>query len=1493
MRMSGGFGLPGGMGGPVAGPSATASASAVASQGAPAAPARYGQGFGATLNVDSLIGSGGAPADAETMDEQSQNKLIFLFNNLTRENVAEKASDFRELVLPEHYAYVAHHIVVRRAAVEPNFHPLYMDLLQRHDDAMLFRVMASVTIRVARSLLASEKVTTVASERTLLKNVGSWLGLVTIGRNRMVLAREIDLRQLLLDAYDTGRLIAVVPFVVKVLDACRVSRVIKPPNPWVMGLLSLLLELHNIEDLKLNLKFEVISLLRALSLEASDVVASRVLETRPVDKVSSGDFTTKSADAGSAPGANRPLGGMGMGGAAGSAVAAGAQGGGMLGLNPASAAYVSSTVGGGAGMMPPGVGVGGAGAGAPTGVPMPMMGAGGVMQAPPAAAMGAVMSSEQIRRQVRMPDGPPILQSPAMKAFVGTAVEQAVQEILVPVVDRSCGIASVTTRVLVMKDFALDPSDQRVRQAAISTARSLAGSLAQVTCREPMRMALGNHLRAILGADEVAVHLQQAGVDMDALMQGIVTENLSLACFCVRWASVERAQRDIEAAILPILQRRRQQREQSGVMPVDVTLFAPSQLPSDLPADLRISSNGPSGMQWSLYQGFDQLNQQQLLAGPSPPPAGASVPVGQPPMGGVGVPAVGSMAPGGAYASSAAAPKLDDQSLHQLKTLLDQLVSTVNTLTTTSLSALPPDSPVRIIATQLLSLLRTVDPRSEVASGMSIPQLLSRILLVTGHPLCTQAMLLLLDAIKQQNPVAVTLAVTQQLITLEKAGRLPSMEALILFGRHRLLHPMSMDPFVASKLLEYVQLSQAAADGGAVLSTVASGVLGAGSGAAGGGNGSGAGGLAGAADGGMGGGGGLSAVASAAGGGAGMLSDDASGKDAGSAQQQGALLVAQQRQQQAMRALEQAAVLLDHLLCTDAVMTLSDLPQSVDIFVNSMTSYGSVSVAAVAENVRALLRASSAVPRGYEGNDQYRQTVAQYLTEFVHAISSPNPERATIQAIQAILQQYLLSASETTTQFFRASIDLALDRAESGRVMSLGVALGKLVYVVVRNLQDQTVPMLRSNIMKCFLQATATVLQREHEAHGSRFMALPFQHMLAEVLQLFDMANAQPPLEAIVPQLLNDVVAFMLMVAPDRAPGFAFSWVELLSHRSLLARLMAAPVRSAGPMATQQPRANWALLQRLLMTLLSFMEPFLRTVQMPEPLQLMYKGAMRLLLVLLHDAPDFLCTHYLSLCDVIPPTCVQMRNLVLSAFPVNMRLPDPFMSSLRIEQLPEIQVKPIVNDTALYQSMGTELLAELATFLTTRQPAGFLTDLMRGRLLLSAQEARARGTRYNVPVMNALVLSVCHVLLNPPSHDESGVSAGGPSPMLQGAAMELFMFLAHELDAEGRYHLFSALANNLRFPNAHTHYFSYVMLTLFKESRLEAVREQITRVLLERLIVNRPHPWGLLVTFIELIKNTERYNVWQYSFTRVAPEIERLFEHVAVNCGASRPTTGQ
>ena len=52
--------------------------------------------------------------------------------------------------------------------------------------------------------------------------------------------------------------------------------------------------------------------------------------------------------------------------------------------------------------------------------------------------------------------------------------------------------------------------------------------------------------------------------------------------------------------------------------------------------------------------------------------------------------------------------------------------------------------------------------------------------------------------------------------------------------------------------------------------------------------------------------------------------------------------------------------------------------------------------------------------------------------------------------------------------------------------------------------------------------------------------------------------------------------------------------------------------------------------------------------------------------MLLHDFPEFLCDYHFSFCDVIPPNCIQMRNLILSAFPRNMRLPDPFTPNLKV-----------------------------------------------------------------------------------------------------------------------------------------------------------------------------------------------------------------------------------
>jgi CCR4-NOT transcription complex subunit 1 len=84
------------------------------------------------------------------------------------------------------------------------------------------------------------------------------------------------------------------------------------------------------------------------------------------------------------------------------------------------------------------------------------------------------------------------------------------------------------------------------------------------------------------------------------------------------------------------------------------------------------------------------------------------------------------------------------------------------------------------------------------------------------------------------------------------------------------------------------------------------------------------------------------------------------------------------------------------------------------------------------------------------------------------------------------------------------------------------------------------------------------------------------------------------------------------------------------------------------------------------------------------------------------------------------------------------------------------------------------------------------------------------------------------------------------------------------------------MANQLRYPNSHTYFFSFAILRLFGTDYLEQdepdIRQQIIRVLLERLIVHRPHPWGLIITLQELLQNRS-YAFFNLPFIQAAPEV--------------------
>ncbi|XP_008573413.1 PREDICTED: CCR4-NOT transcription complex subunit 1 [Galeopterus variegatus] len=519
----------------------------------------------------------------------------------------------------------------------------------------------------------------------------------------------------------------------------------------------------------------------------------------------------------------------------------------------------------------------------------------------------------------------------------------------------------------------------------------------------------------------------------------------------------------------------------------------------------------------------------------------------------------------------------------------------------------------------------------------------------------------------------------------------------------------------------------------------------------------------------------------------------------------------------------------------------------------------------------------------YDDPPGLREKAEYLLREWVNLYHSAAAGRDSTKAFSAFVgqmhQQGILKTDDLITRFFRLCTEMCVEisyRAQAEQQHNPAAnptmirakcyhnldAFVRLIALLVKHSGEATNTVTKINLLNKVLGIVVGVLLQDHDVRQSEFQQLPYHRIF--IMLLLELNAPEHVLETINFQTLTAFCNTFHILRPTKAPGFVYAWLELISHRIFIARMLAHTPQQKG----------WPMYAQLLIDLFKYLAPFLRNVELTKPMQILYKGTLRVLLVLLHDFPEFLCDYHYGFCDVIPPNCIQLRNLILSAFPRNMRLPDPFTPNLKVDMLSEINIAPriLTNFTGV---MPPQFKKDLDSYLKTRSPVTFLSDL-RSNLQVSNEP----GNRYNLQLINALVLYVGTQAI---AHIHNKGSTPSMSTITHSAHMDIFQNLAVDLDTEGRYLFLNAIANQLRYPNSHTHYFSCTMLYLFAEANTEAIQEQITRVLLERLIVNRPHPWGLLITFIELIKNPA-FKFWNHEFVHCAPEIEKLFQSVAQCC---------
>ncbi|XP_067853724.1 CCR4-NOT transcription complex subunit 1 isoform X1 [Heptranchias perlo] len=1294
-----------------------------------------------TTNIETLLVATDQAERIVEPPENVQEKVAFIFNNLSQSNMTQKVEELKETVKDEFMPWVSQYLVMKRVSIEPNFHSLYSNFMDTLKNPEFNKMVLTETYRNIKVLLTSDKAAANFSDRSLLKNLGHWLGMITLAKNKPILHIDLDVKSLLLEAYVKGQqeMLYVVPFVAKVLESSVRSMVFRPPNPWTMAIMNVLAELHQEHDLKLNLKFEIEVLCKNLALDINDLKPGTLLKDK--EKLKNLEEQLSAPKRESKIPEELPV-----------VVTTAAP------VTPATTTTCTAT-----------------------GPPQPQFSYHDIN----------VYSLAALAPHVTVNPNIPLFQAhPQLKSYVRQAIERAVQELVHPVVDRSIKIAMTTCEQIVRKDFALDSEESRMRVAAHHMMRNLTAGMAMITCREPLLMSIATNLKNNFATALRAASPQQREMMEQAAAQ-IAQDNCELACCFIQKTAVEKAGPEMDKRLATEFELRKHARQEGRRYcdPVVLTYQA-----ERMPEQIRLKVGGVDPKQLAVYEEFARNIPGFLPSNDISQPTGfLAKPMQQ------------------AWATDDIAQIYDkcitelEQHLHAIPPTLamnPQAQALRNLLEAVVMARNSRDA---IAALGLLQ--KAVEGLLDATSGAD-PDLLLRY---------RECHLLVLKALQDGRAYGSQWCnnkITRCLIECRDEYKY-NVEAVELLIRHHLVNMQQYD----------IHLAQSMENG-------------------------------------------LNYMAVAF------------------AMQLVKILLVDERS-------------ISHVTEADLFNTIETLmrisahsrgnaPEGLPQLMDLLRANYEAMMDRAHGGPNFMMHSGISQASEYDDPPGLREKAEYLLREWVNLYHSAAAGRDSTKAFSAFVgqmhQQGILKTDDLITRFFRLCTEMCVEisyRAQQEQQHNPTAnptmirakcyhnldAFVRLIALLVKHSGEATNTVTKINLLNKVLGIVVGVLLQDHEVRQSEFQQLPYHRIF--IMLLLELNAPEHVLETINFQTLTAFCNTFHILRPTKAPGFVYAWLELISHRIFIARMLAHTPQQKG----------WPMYAQLLIDLFKFLAPYLRNVELTKPMQILYKGTLRVLLVLLHDFPEFLCDYHYGFCDVIPPNCIQLRNLILSAFPRNMRLPDPFTPNLKVDMLSEINIAPriLTNFTGV---MPPQFKKDLDSYLKTRSPVTFLSELRSNLQVSRTRVSNEPGNRYNIQLINALVLYVGTQAI---AHIHNKGSTPSMSTITHSAHMDIFQNLAVDLDTEGRYLFLNAIANQLRYPNSHTHYFSCTMLYLFAEANTEAIQEQITRVLLERLIVNRPHPWGLLITFIELIKNPA-FKFWNHEFVHCAPEIEKLFQSVAQCC---------
>lgn len=211
---------------------------------------------------------------------------------------------------------------------------------------------------------------------------------------------------------------------------------------------------------------------------------------------------------------------------------------------------------------------------------------------------------------------------------------------------------------------------------------------------------------------------------------------------------------------------------------------------------------------------------------------------------------------------------------------------------------------------------------------------------------------------------------------------------------------------------------------------------------------------------------------------------------------------------------------------------------------------------------------------------------------------------------------------------------------------------------------------------------------------------------------------------------------------------------------------------------------GWPTFAKLLETLLIYVGAPLKERPIPSVVRLLYKGILRVLLVLHHDFPEFLAEWHFSICEVIPVHCTQLRNLILSAYPSSLSdLPDPFTAGLKVDRLPEVKMAPKISGD-VFQPLTTSGIKGLVDSYLSSSEISTDTSFRAIVEMLDTKPRKEIGLGFATITVDTAVINSLVLYLGMEAITDSNVK-GGSTFQTQSPHTAMFSRFASDLKPQG------------------------------------------------------------------------------------------------------------